>query len=483
VVNSLTTISTFPPKSTFRTQIKSRRIESSLVKTKLPGYTSTDRSRSFTHRRAHDSKNNSSNKNDSRSNIPRQFQHTLAILSMPYTSTDKIANEAILDQAIQHTRKLSVILRCQNDDDRNAPSLARLRRYVGEVYSTLWDAVSLTDNQDDGTISDDDNDFCDVVVYPQNLPNAAPESWIHDVAQDLDSVCSHDSICGWISSSAMGRGKQFQFSEGMGAGGLDAHVQAMNADRNYRNLSPVVAIHVNPWPRGASNEWQAKNNVVFLDDDSTDDEDVGENSGAAVKSNKEGSSSSEGNSDSDSNSERDIASISMIGGARIPIGSLFQKVAVAGTFDGMHYGHRKLLTLAISSVSPQSGQLLIGVTVDEMLKHKSYSEDIPNLQERMKGVREFVYRLAPGIKNRVRFIPIADEYGPPGTLDEGPNFDALVLSHETLDNGHKLNKYRTQTLGLEPLTLLCTRRTEPHGMSSTALRRRRRERKLRREKA
>ena len=391
---------------------------------------------------------------------------------MPYTSTDKIANEAILDRAIQHTRKLSVVLRCQatNNSNQNSPSLARLQRYVGEVYSTLWDAVALTDNQDDGTGTNDEDcgDFCDVVVYPQNLPNAAPESWIQDIAEDLDSVVSHDSICGWVSSSAMGRGKQFQFSEGMGTGGLDAHVRAINAYREDRKLSPVVAIHVDPWPKGASKEWQIDNNVVFLDDDSTDDE--GDRDETTYP-----------NSNGDKDDETSFGG--MIGGARIPSGSLFQKVAVAGTFDGMHYGHRKLLTLALSSVSPLSGELLIGVTVDEMLKHKSFSEDIPNLQQRMAGVRDFVYRLAPGIKNRVRFIPIADEYGPPGTLEEGPNFDALVLSHETLDNGHKLNEYRSHTLGLEPLTLLYTRRTEPHGMSSTALRRRRRERKLRREKA
>ena len=470
VVNSFTTISTYTSKSTFCTKIESRKIGSPLVKTKIPGRISNRRSESLVFRRAHA---NSSENDDGK----RQFQHTLAILSMPYTSTDKIANEAILDQAIQNTRKLSVVLRCQNDDDRNAPSLSRLRRYVGEVYSTLWDAVSLSDREDNGPLDDDDSEFCDVVVYPQNLPNAAPESWIHDVAKDLDSVCSHDSICGWISSSAMGRGKQFQFSEGMGAGGLDAHVRAINADRKYRNLSPVVAIHVDPWPKGASSEWQERNNVVFLDDDSSDDEDVGDNSDNTVMSNRDGEGNSDGNGD------RDVTNISLMGGARIPSGVLFQKVAVAGTFDGMHFGHRKLLTLAISSVSPTNGQLLVGVTVDKMLTHKSYSEDIPNLEERMKGARNFVYRLAPGIKNRVRFIPISDEYGPPGTLEEGPNFDALVLSHETLSNGHKLNEHRTQTLGIEPLTLLCTRRTEPHGMSSTALRQRRRDRKLRREKA
>ena len=462
MVNSFSTISTRTSKLTVRTQLlETRRMEykSSLTKAKVPGYISESAKGSDSSLRAHENKE----ADDS----PRRFKHTLAILSMPYTSTDKIANEAILDQAIQHTRKLSVVLRCQNDDDRKAPSLSRLRRYVGEVYSTLWDAVSLADKEDNG---DDSSEFCDVVVYPQNLPNAAPESWIHDVAKDLDSVCSHDSICGWISSSAMGRGKQFQFSEGMGAGGLDAHVQAINADRKHRNLSEVVAIHVDPWPTGASSEWQNRNNVVFLDDDATEEEDASYEECNIP------------NDDFNEDLDTDTAGMSLMGGARIPKGSLFRKVAVAGTFDGMHYGHRKLLTLAISSVSPHHGQLLVGVTVDEMLQHKSYAEDIPNLEERMKGARNFIYRLAPGFKNRVRFIPISDEYGPPGTLEEGENFDALVLSHETLDNGHKLNEHRVQTLGLEPLTLLCTRRTEPHGMSSTALRQRRRDRKLRREK-
>lgn len=425
----------------------------------------------------------SSSSRSKNSNIHRtRFKHTLAILNMPYTSTDKISNEAILNEAVQRTTKLSVVLRCQNDDDvKSTPSLARLRRYVGEVYSTLWDAVSLSDNDVINNVDVEGNncDFCDVVVYPQNLPNSAPESWIHNVASDLDSICSHDSICGWETGSAMGRGKQFQFSDGMGSGGLDAHVAAVNADRKYRNLDAVVALHVDPWPKGASNEWQRNNNVVFLDDDSTDDEDNTQK----IKStpNKERINSISSSTDAYDNTDESTNFDGMIGGARIPIESLFEKVAVAGTFDGMHYGHRKLLTLAISSVSPRSGGLLIGVTVDEMLKHKSFSEEIPKLQERINGVRDFVYRLAPGMKNRVRFIPIADEYGPPGTLEEGPNFDALVLSHETLDNGHKLNEHRTEILGIEPLTLLCTRRTEPHGMSSTSLRRRRRERKQRRQ--
>ena len=372
---------------------------------------------------------------------------------MPSTSTDKIANEAILNQAVHNTRKLSVVLRA----DGKSPSLARLRQYVGEVYSTLWDVAMSMDEEyeEDG--------FCDVVVYPQNLPNAAPEQWIHH-SPDLDSVCSHDSICGWVSESALGRGLEYQSIQGQGVGGLDAHVMALNADRAERNLKPVQAIHVHPWPMGASAALQEANHVAFLDDE-------------VPVENVEERDQVNGSGELDDSCE-------LIGGVRVPSGCLFEQVAVGGTFDGMHYGHRKLLTLAVSSVNPAGGRLLVGVTVDEMLQKKAYADQIPYLRERMDGVRNFIYRLAPGIKNRVKLLPISDEYGPPGTVEYGKDFDALVLSHETLENGCKLNRHRVEHLDLQPLALLCTRRTEPHGMSSTALRRRKwelQQRKLRSE--
>jgi len=178
--------------------------------------------------------------------------------------------------------------------------------------------------------------------------------------------------------------------------------------------------------------------------------------------------------DNDNDDDNTSMGASLMGGAVIHSKSLFSQVCVGGTFDGMHYGHRKLLTLAISSVLPQNGggKLMIGVTVDKMLQHKSYSEFIPPLHERMQGVREFVHRLAPGLQNCIKIVPIEDAFGPPGKANSemAANFDALVLSHETLENGHLLNQYRTETLGYPPLVLLCTRRTEPHGMSSTQLR-------------
>lgn len=374
-----------------------------------------------------------------------KYCHGLAILRMPSTSIDRIANEAILESAIQKTNKLSVILRSSD----NNHSLALLRQYVGEVYSTLWDC----------TFSSKAPDFLDVVVYPQNLPNAAPEQWIHH-REDLDMVCSHDSICGWFSGSASGRGTLFSSSEGSGMGGLKDHVAALNADRQGRGLAPVDTLAVEPWPKGADAQFQRDNDVVYMDD-------------VALEISPTIADERETNALGLSNIDEDDGSSVFLGGARIESKSLFQNVCVGGTFDGMHYGHRKLLTLAVSSVSPQTGKLLVGVTIDEMLKGKQYADLIPPLKERMDGVREFLDRLAPGMKNRIRVVPISDPYGPPGSPDDGIDFDALVLSHETLENGHLLNLYRTKTLDFKPLVLLCTRRTEAYGMSSTALRERR----------
>eukprot|EP00957_Ditylum_brightwellii_P053648 4065060-Ditylum_brightwellii.AAC.1 len=92
--------------------------------------------------------------------------------------------------------------------------------------------------------------LADIVVYPQNLPNAAPESWV-SIRPDLDCVCSHDSIIGWVSAGAGGTGVDHKSVSGEGSGGLDSHVKAVNAERKSRGLKEVVALHVPRWPLAA----------------------------------------------------------------------------------------------------------------------------------------------------------------------------------------------------------------------------------------
>jgi len=307
----------------------------------------------------------------------------------------------------------------------------------------------------------------DLIVYPQNMPNTPPEGWI-DLRPDLSCICSHDSITGWITSvsDAGGSGRQYALKEGQGVGGLQEHVKAVNAERGLKGLEPLEALHVDDWPDGA--EVTGDPNVVFLEDEDAYDKIRMRNNG----------DTSDGKKDEGVDGNNAISNAGLIGGTAIPPSSLYSSVCVGGTFDGMHFGHRKLLTLAMSSVQPINGYLLVGVTRDEMLTHKAFAERIPPLEERIAGVLDFIGNLAPGMKNRIRCVPISDEYGPPGQpLDSKVypgvvnDFDALVLSHETLPTGRKLNAYREEVLGLGPLKLLCTQRTEPHGMSSTALRR------------
>ena len=430
--------------------------------------------------------NNNNNKGGGKYN-----KHTLAILTLPLRSTDRIANEAILETSLKHIDpnegRLSVVLRCRDNESGSTnnmrrPAMHELRGYVGEIYSMAWDCVmglDPTTNID----SQQEQRLIDIIIYPTGLPNIAPERWLQH-RPDLDCICSHDTIIGWV-SSGRGSGKGLLFSkmkDGGGNGGLVAHVNAINDDRKLRGLNFVNVLQVDKWPEVCSNanadddslgKDEDIEQVVFLEDEEEEIETTVTAAQNSIKNDLNGD-----DSDSNSNDNGLIGSLAY----RIPPSSLYNSVAVGGTFDGMHYGHRKLLTLAISSVvsNPTSpGKLLIGVTSDEMLVSKEYSELIPSLKERIKDVKQFCYELAPGLKNRVRVVPIIDKYGPPGAVNNDNDvntpfkndFDALILSHETLSTGKELNKHRVKVLGMKPLKLLCTRRTEAHGMSSTVLRR------------
>jgi cytidyltransferase-like protein len=375
-----------------------------------------------------------------------QYQHALAILTMPNTSKDRIANEAVIESILPKTNKLSVVVRCPGPP--TTTSTASLRRYVGEIYSQLWDvSIGSTDGGGDPNLPD-------AVVYPQNLPNAAPESWIA-IQTDLDVICGLADTVAFYSSETFPKGVQERrvetYRKTSGTGGLEAHVENINQERIQRGLLPVTALPVDTVL--TKSLWKDPQ-VVFVDDDEEDEEDKSANQDVKL---------------ADDNDDDDANGSFFLAGAAPDPDHVFDSVCVGGTFDGLHYGHRKLLTLAVSSVTPIAGRLYVGVTADEMLRSKAYAEYIPSCDVRMASVRAFLNRLAPGMIDRVRIRPIVDAYGPAG--HPGERFDALVLSHETLHTGQLLNQHRAQNLGLAPLQLLCTRRTEAHGMSSTALRR------------
>ena len=62
---------------------------------------------------------------------------------------------------------------------------------------------------------------------------------------------------------------------------------------------------------------------------------------------------------------------------------IYERVALGGTFDNMHYGHCKLLTLSALACSKQ---LIIGITGDSMLADKSNAAMITDFATRSSAV-------------------------------------------------------------------------------------------------
>ncbi len=115
------------------------------------------------------------------------------------------------------------------------------------------------------------------------------------------------------------------------------------------------------------------------------------------------------------------------------------KVAVAGTFNVLHEGHKALLDRAMW----MADELYIGITSDKMAA-ENRTEIIPYYLRR-KAIEDYVIS-----KGEIATIfEINDIYGPPEIMDD---IDILVVSEETKDNGKLVSRMREKR-GLKPLKL------------------------------
>ena len=106
----------------------------------------------------------------------------------------------------------------------------------------------------------------------------------------------------------------------------------------------------------------------------------------------------------------------------------FNLVAVAGTFDHLHFGHRQLLETALNS----GRKVVVGLCQKSMLKDKAFAQSLENYNLRYQAVAQFK-------PNRI--IPLTDIYGPAATAS---NFEAIVCSPLTKPNVIKINRLRQQ---------------------------------------
>ena len=163
-----------------------------------------------------------------------------------------------------------------------------------------------------------------------------------------------------------------------------------------------------------------------------------------------------------------------------PTGDLSRRhfsVAVGGTFDHLHLGHKLLLTMTASVVEidqKQPRKLTIGITGDTLLKKKQYAEHLQDWNLRQERVRDFLLSiLEPDASSEstgrkynqetsarsvwdelhsgliINYVEIFDPFGPTITDEE---ISALVISGETRSGGQAVNDRRAQN-GWAPLEI------------------------------
>ncbi len=124
----------------------------------------------------------------------------------------------------------------------------------------------------------------------------------------------------------------------------------------------------------------------------------------------------------------------------------FKTVAVGGTFDEFHKGHRALLMKAFEI----GEKVLIGLSSDEFAEKlkKQKNHVIACYEKRLIELKDFLRHY--GFFERAEIIPLNDAYGV--TLSQGC-LDALVVSQETEYMAQEINKKREKK-GLKPLVII-----------------------------
>ncbi|KAF9110553.1 hypothetical protein BGX27_006189 [Mortierella sp. AM989] len=122
----------------------------------------------------------------------------------------------------------------------------------------------------------------------------------------------------------------------------------------------------------------------------------------------------------------------------------YRDVALGGTFDHLHAGHKILLSMTAWIASHR---VVCGVTDDSMLKTKKFKEYMEPLNKRIDAVERFLRTFKRGLVYEV--VPIHDIYGPTITDDK---LQALMVSKETLKGGDAVNEERGKR-NLPPLDI------------------------------
>ena len=121
----------------------------------------------------------------------------------------------------------------------------------------------------------------------------------------------------------------------------------------------------------------------------------------------------------------------------------YKLVALGGTFDVLHAGHRHLLSEAFKL----GDMVLIGVTSDQLVTTLHKKHQVRPFSSRVRDLRMFLKTRR--WSSRVRVTMLREPYGPAARRKK---LEALIVSKGTLPSGRRLNHLRRQN-DLRPLDL------------------------------
>ncbi|MFX0169147.1 MAG: phosphopantetheine adenylyltransferase [Candidatus Hodarchaeota archaeon] len=138
-------------------------------------------------------------------------------------------------------------------------------------------------------------------------------------------------------------------------------------------------------------------------------------------------------------------------------------VAIGGTFDQLHKGHKTLLRRAFEL----GKRVLIGLTTQEMIKHKPDWEKIASYEERESELKRWLD--SESYKGRYTIQPLYDPHGPAIIM---PELQLIVVSEETCPVAKEINEIRKDKgLPLLHIAVLTMVMAEDHiSISSTRIR-------------
>ena len=142
----------------------------------------------------------------------------------------------------------------------------------------------------------------------------------------------------------------------------------------------------------------------------------------------------------------------------------YRLVAMGGTFDVLHRGHRLLLKKAFDV----GKMVTIGITSDDFARQLHKPHKIDPFESRKIELENLLRSW--GVLSRARIVQLDDRFGPTIITSR---IEAIVVSKRTVRTGYEINR-RRRSRGLKPLAIVAIdliKAQDRKPISSTRIRR------------